>query len=239
MSLTESEFIKAAHKDGFLSYLINIDQEAKDDMINAIQYTILGIIPITTVLFFIRKYVPDPDEEKSSLVILAEIIGQLSIMFVSIIYIDRLIQYVPTFSGTRYHHMNIFNLILGLLMVLLTIQTKLGEKSRILVERIEDYFNGNTNLKEQEKPKVHAQPQGQQMNQQINQVPPLPTQGPYSHPVNVNMRTVQVQPEALPNYNKMYANTQNPLQNAATPGMGLLDEPLAANEALGGHTSFY
>ena len=69
------------------------------------------------------------------------------------------------------------------------------------------------------------------ISQQYSSPAPLPTQGP-------------TQP--LPNFNNMYANTQNPLQNAATPGMStsnpyamggsMMDssEPEPANGALGG-----
>jgi hypothetical protein len=69
------------------------------------------------------------------------------------------------------------------------------------------------------------------MSQQYSSPAPLPTQGP-------------TQP--LPNFNNMYANTQTPLQNAATPGIStsnpyamggsMMDssEPEPANGALGG-----
>jgi hypothetical protein len=67
------------------------------------------------------------------------------------------------------------------------------------------------------------------ISQQYATPAPLPTQGPKQN---------------LPNYNNMYANTSNPLQNAATPGMkttegmyfgdGGSSEPEPANGALGG-----
>jgi hypothetical protein len=67
------------------------------------------------------------------------------------------------------------------------------------------------------------------ISQQYATPAPLPTQGPKQN---------------LPNYNNMYANTTNPLQNAATPGMKISEpmfvgdsgsgEPEAANGALGG-----
>jgi len=68
------------------------------------------------------------------------------------------------------------------------------------------------------------------MSQQYSSPAPLPTQGPT---------------QQQPNFNNMYANTQNPLQNAATPGMstsnpyamggGMMDssDPEPANGALG------
>lgn len=72
------------------------------------------------------------------------------------------------------------------------------------------------------------------ISQQYATPAPLPTQGPKQN---------------LPNYNNMYSNTQNPLQNAATPGMGGNEgmyiggggggEPEPANGALsGGFTSW-
>ena len=58
--------------------------------------------------------------------------------------------------------MNILNLILGLLMVLLTIQTKLGEKARILVYRVEDVIESKSTLKEQQAKLAQHHNQGQQ-----------------------------------------------------------------------------
>jgi hypothetical protein len=66
------------------------------------------------------------------------------------------------------------------------------------------------------------------ISQQYATPAPLPTEGPKQN---------------LPNFNNMYANTPNPLQNAATPGMSTTNpyamggggsgEPEAANGALG------
>jgi hypothetical protein len=66
------------------------------------------------------------------------------------------------------------------------------------------------------------------ISQQYATPAPLPTEGPKQN---------------LPNFNNMYANTSNPLQNAAIPGMSTTNpyaigdmgsgEPEAANGALG------
>ena len=37
-----------------------------------------------------------------------------------------------------------------------------------------------------------------------------------------------------PDFNNMYAGPETPLVGAATPGTGMMQEPMAANDALGG-----
>ena len=50
-------------------------------MLNIVQYTILAIIPMIVILKTIKNYIPDVDEEKESLMVLAEVVLQLIIMF--------------------------------------------------------------------------------------------------------------------------------------------------------------
>jgi hypothetical protein len=76
--------------------------------------------------------------------ILVEIIGQILFMFVFIYFIHRLITFVPTYSGYRYSEFNFTTTILGILMILLSIKTKLGEKVQIIVERTIELLGGET-----------------------------------------------------------------------------------------------
>jgi hypothetical protein len=65
-------------------------------------------------------------------------------MFMFIYFIHRLITFIPTYSGYRYSEFNFTTTILGILMILLSIKTKLGEKVQIIVERTIDLFGGET-----------------------------------------------------------------------------------------------
>jgi hypothetical protein len=180
--------------------------------------------------------------DKSSLELLAEIFIQLIIMFCGIIVIHRIITYFPTYSGIKYLEFSVTNIILSVLIIVLSLQTKLGEKVSILVDRVFELWNGPSDKKNKKGPSkstdgapnanMQMQTNGvgmRDMNAGMGSIMPIPP--PTSMP--------PTQTQQLPDYNNMYRNDSNPLRNTATlpPGQGqysMFDGPVAANEALGG-----
>ena len=77
-------------------------------------------------------------------IVLIKILPKILFMFVFIYFIHRLITYIPTYSGYRYNEFNFTTIILAILMILLSIKTKLGEKVQIIVERTIDLFGGES-----------------------------------------------------------------------------------------------
>ena len=90
----------------------------------------------------IQRFIPEADIEKPTLELLVEIFLQISVMFCGIIIIHRMITYVPTYSGFKYDSINLSNIILGFLVIILSIQSKLGLKTNIIYERVLDLWNG-------------------------------------------------------------------------------------------------
>ena len=111
---------------------------------NAIQYSLMGIVPIVAINKSIQRFSPDADPDKPSVEILAEIFLQLIIMFCGIIVTHRMITYFPTYSGYKYEHLELTNVILAFLIIILSIQTKIGLKVNILFDRLADLWNGTT-----------------------------------------------------------------------------------------------
>ena len=99
-------------KPTFLNHMLRFDDETKHELSNIIQYVVLAIIPIVTVNKVMKKYIPDADEEKGTFEISFEILIQLIVLLIAIYYINRLIIYIPTYSGTDYPEMNITPLLL-------------------------------------------------------------------------------------------------------------------------------
>ena len=60
-----------------------------------------------------------------------------------IILIHRVITYIPTYSGILYENLTVTNAILAFMIIILSLQTKLGLKVNILYERLLDLWNGN------------------------------------------------------------------------------------------------
>jgi len=128
----------------FIDHVFRLDEQQQGVIINIVQYTLVGFIPILVMLYLVRTYVPEPDDHKGTLLILAEIVGQILYMFIAIYFIHRLITYIPTYSGYRYSEFNFTTIILGILMILLSIKTKLGEKVQIIVERTIELLGGES-----------------------------------------------------------------------------------------------
>jgi hypothetical protein len=226
---------------GFLKHVFNFDDDSKYDMLNIIQYAMIALIPVIILNKSMSNYVPEADDKKSSVELSAEIIIQIIVMFIGLLIIHRVITFVPTYSGVKYPDFNIVFIILAVLMITLSLQTKLGEKVSILFDRLMDLWNGTDSSKKKGKSgnvKV-TQPiagQQQQMGGSITgQVMPQ-SQTTYTDGTAINSLPTSSSTQQLPNYDNMYKQQNTPLVNAATPGgmEGFQAEPLAANEAFGG-----
>jgi hypothetical protein len=217
----------------FFSHIFDFDKESQNDILNCLQYVLLALIPTIILNKIIQKIIPATTEEKGNVEILAEILGQIVFMFLGFIFIHRLITYFPTWSKIDYKDVNIIGIAIVFLSLMLTIQSKVGTKTNILLDRLFDYWEGN---KQSSKPQQQQQQQQQpQQQQQGSLLPPpmvqtnapsmgVPTQGPQT------------------DFNKMYEGPNTPLENAMVPGGGMpmqeSFEPIAANDGLGAFGSF-
>ena len=223
---------------GFLKHVFNFDDDSKYDILNIIQYALIALIPVIILNKSMSNYVPEADDKKSSVELSAEIIIQIIVMFIGLLIIHRVITFVPTYSGVKYPDFNIVFIILAVLMITLSLQTKLGEKVSILFDRLMDLWNGTDSSKKKGKSgnvKVTQPIAGQQMGGSITgQVMPQ-SQPTYTDGTAINSLPTSSSTQQLPNYDNMYKQQNTPLVNAATPGgMEGVQEPMAANELVGG-----
>ena len=131
-------------KPNFFKYVFKFDDEGKSELLNIIQYALLAIVPIVILNKTMQKIVPEADEEKGNIEILAEIVIQVICIFVGLLIVNRIVTYVPTYSGVKYPDINIIHNILAILMITISLQTKLGDKVSIIVERISEMWNGSS-----------------------------------------------------------------------------------------------
>jgi hypothetical protein len=129
-------------KKTFLSHVFSMTDESNAEILNVVQYATLGVVPIVTLNKLISRFIPEADPEKSSLEILVEIFIQLVVMFCGIIVIHRIINFIPTYSGFKYDSLALTNVILAFLIIVLSIQTKLGIKVNIVFDRLAELWNG-------------------------------------------------------------------------------------------------
>jgi hypothetical protein len=219
----------------FFKHVFNFDDDSKSEILNILQYSIIAIIPIVILNKTMQKYVPESDDKKSSLEITAEVVIQIIVMFIGLLLIHRIITYIPTYSGAAYPEFHIVYIILAILMITMSLQTKLGEKVSILVDRISELWNG----KQDDKKKKNGKNGNVKVSQPISGQP----MGGYTDGTAISSLptydTTQgnqnsLAPQQLPNYDAMYRQDTTPLVGAASPGgVEGFTEPMAANSVLG------
>lgn len=213
-------------KPGFFKHVFNFDEDSKAEMLNILQYAVLALIPVVIINKVMQRFVPEADEDKGSLEITAEILAQVIVMFLGILIIHRIITYIPTYSGEKYSGFSVTNIILAMLVIILSLQTKLGEKVSLLVDRVIELWEGPKDTKKGKKGNGNvkvSQPISQNqsaMNQSLNSMGSTSISNlPLAQPD---------QTQQIPNYDQMYQQNSTPLVGAATPGMEGF-EPAPAN----------
>ena len=165
------ETTKESGKKTFFNHVFSTTEEGKAEILNVVQYSLMGVIPVILLNKLIQRIIPEADVEKSSLELTFEILIQLIVMFCGIIVIHRLITYFPTYSGFKYDNLILTNVILAFLIIVLSIQTKLGIKVNILVDRLNDLWNGTSSGNDEKKQKANvrvSQPMSQHMTSQAD-----------------------------------------------------------------------
>jgi len=213
-------------KPGFFKHVFNFDEESKAEMLNIIQYVVLALVPIIILNKLMQRYVPEADDEKSSLEIIAEVLAQVLFMFFGILFIHRIVTYIRTYSGEKYPTLSVVGNVIPMLVILTSLQTKLGEKISILFDRVIELWEGPKDTKNRKKGNGNvkvSQPISQNqiaMNQSLNSM------GTTSISALPPVQPTQTQ--QLQNYDQMYQQDSTPLVGAASPGMDGF-EPQPAN----------
>lgn len=251
------EDIKPITNQGFFSYVFKLSRFKQEDLMNITQYTILSIVPVLLFVYFTKKYFPLVDDTDSSIYIFLITFFELVFMMTGIFFIDRIVNFIPTYSGKYYEPINLTTIVIIFVLFMLIINAGFRERTTVLLNRFDQWFwiddaiakrlggrvrkfnifAGDIKVKDGEN-KNNTKPKNN-MNQEANVNPPLPTQGPMlPNPMTNYGGTMPTQ--QAPNFNNPYAGPKTPLVNAdGGPAMQeSFSEPLAANDALGGGSSW-
>ena len=96
----------------------------------------MAIIPILILNKVVGYVMPMVDENKGSLELSLEVIIQSLLLFIGILIINKAIRYFPTYSGVNYHPMDMLSLVPMFLVIMLSLQTRIGQKSAIPLRKI-------------------------------------------------------------------------------------------------------
>lgn len=221
-----------AEKMGFFEHVFQFDEAHKNEFANMLQYAVLAIVPVIIVLKAVKHIFPEEDETKGTLEILAESVGQIIFIMSMLWFCDRIIRYVPTYSKTEYAKFVPVAFTLPFILILMTLQTKLGGKIEILVDRVMDTWHGRS--AETTHPQSSTQRQGNPVQHQPSQADHLDTS--QILPQNRQLTSMPQTQSAMDqrDFNGMYQDTTTPLQNTDFPS----NEPIAANEGFGGFSGW-
>lgn len=232
-------------KDGFLNHVFNFDTETKSNMMNITQYLVLALIPMSFYTHFVNNIMAEYDESKSNIEITSEVLGHLFLTLLGLFFIDRIVTFVPTYSGRNHGTFNIFSVLLIILIFAYEANTKVGAKMKLLIERVSELWHGK---KEDDKKKKKG-------NSVVKVSQPISRAGMPTHQASradyLNSHNMMVSPtQMLPPANQqapqeesgagnnMYNNGGfNGLVNAQGPNAQ--SEPMAANDGgWGGFSNF-
>lgn len=214
-------------KKTFLSHVFSTTEEGKAEVLNILQYALMAMVPVVILNKSIQRFVPEADPDKSSLELLVEIFIQLVVIFAGIIIIHRVITYIPTYSGFKYENLTLTNVILGFLIIVLSIQSKLGIKVNIIVDRINELWNGSSgNKKENVK-------QGVRVSQPVSRH--SPSQADYLDNNMIQQGAFPPAPVATTRQNSVMESYDHMMPGRGGNDFGLMSMgPMAANGVLGG-----
>jgi hypothetical protein len=222
---------------GFFNYVFNFDSDNKAILLNMFQYIVIALIPVIVLLKLIKEYIPEDDDKKESIELIIEIVIQIGVLFVAMYLIDKIIRYFPTYSNVPYTKFNEISFIIPTLVLIMTMQTKLGAKINILYDRVLEMWNGKNQSKggnNQGNIRV-SQPIVMPGSHQVSRADTLDntimSQRANQLPAQNNISLIDSLPNMMNNGGGGGNNMQSQaMQNAFMDSM----EPMAANGALGG-----
>ena len=218
-------------------HMFSFDGQYKADILNVAQYSFISLIPLVLLTKLIQYVIPDASTNGSSIEISIEIIGQISILIIGLVLVNRFVTYFNTYSGDPYPKQSVVHFVLGFLTILISIQSKLGEKINILADRFMDKVNGP------KPPALHPRPGRQHHIPDVQVMGRHPQPGPQDTTQISNLPVIEHSLNAPPqrqvthqydNSTQYSTNYEPGLKDAQMMQQMSIDEPSAANGVLGG-----
>jgi len=87
-------------KPNFVNHVFNFEPESKNEFVNIIQYCVLGVIFISMLNKSVQTYLPEIDKDKGTIAILSEIMIQVVVLFVGVVFFLLFLLIILTIGGT-------------------------------------------------------------------------------------------------------------------------------------------
>ena len=216
-------------KDTFVNHVFKFDIDSNNEIINIFQYTLVSFILVVILNKFFQIYIPEADETKHYTVLIFELLIQVIGLFLGMIIIHRIVTYLPTYTKTSYREINMLGFVIPFLVILLSLQTKLGDKVNIIMDNL-GFINNFTN-KQGSVSHNNINVNGFMVSQPLSHVPIQPVPNDFACQLLPTPGTASTK---LPQVPCVGVQDTEPLHGGS--GIGLIpsnDEPMAANAALG------
>jgi hypothetical protein len=125
---------------GFFSYVFKLSKFKQADLLNFVQYSSISIIPVLILYYLIKKFSFRCTYADSSLYIISITLLPIVLFVIGIYFIDRFINFIPSFSGKYYDVINLTNISILIIIILLTSKGGYQERTSILLYRFGRYF---------------------------------------------------------------------------------------------------
>ena len=116
-------------KRNFFSHVFDFEEDSRNEMLNIAQYSVLAAVFVVFLNKGFEVYMPEPEKDKGAVALALEALLQIILMFLGLVFVHRTIEFLPTFSGTKYGSYNMIPVILPVLMILLSLNSGVGRKA--------------------------------------------------------------------------------------------------------------
>jgi len=215
---------------GFFNYVFSMDHDTKHLLMNYTQYIFLAFIFIISLSTAMKTYYPIIDETNSSIEICLLILLYIFILFFGIYYVNRIICFIPNYSGTPYIHCNdtlyLFPAIISILYSIISYNSQIKDGIHIILERINEKISSNSSdvVSSGKKKKKNVVAQQQQPPQQLPNMYIAPQQQNTSQTTQISQLPI-VQMNSSDNSNSSSSSIQD---QGYDQSMG----PMAANDGV-------
>jgi hypothetical protein len=219
----------------FITKVLDVDSETKAGLMNGMQYIMLAVIPVAIVDIVMKKiFVSTNPSHKGSVELLAEVLGQTVLTIILLFAVHKVIIAIPTYSGAAMNRLNYSTLSLALLISFFALNHQISRKIGVVFERLQDMWDG---VQKEDKPKrKNSKVSVSQPISGTRQI--LPTHQGSRADNRQAAPTIQpvqqpVQPPRQPPQ-EVDVTSQNNYSTSSENSLLGAQEPMAANQALGG-----
>lgn len=219
-------------QDTFVNHVFKFDVDSKNEILNLFQYTLISFILVVILNKFFQIYIPEADETKHYTTLIFEMLIQVIGLFLGMIIIHRIVTYLPTYTKISYREINMLGFVIPFLVILLSLQTKLGDKVNIILDSL-GFINKFTN-KQYSVSNINSNANSFIVSQPLSHVPMQPVTNDFASQLLPTPGTASTQIPQMQQMSSVGIQDTDPSQGAS--GIGLIpsdDEPMAANAALG------